>query len=163
MEINKRLYQSLVDCKWFENCGVMDNCTYDFEVYIVKTEKELMKSIQSIAWENTCLEAQGDLSEYLHIYHRKEFDEYWNKEVDIIKETYYPPISDKIEKIIEEKNYPLEIKADLDYTILLILMADYYSEFYESVFFKNLLEIYLSGHLPCGWKGKYPDGKIMVF
>ena len=31
------------------------------------------------------------------------------------------------------------------------------------VFFLHLLEIYESGNLPCGWEGKWPDGKLIVF
>ena len=47
--------------------------------------------------------------------------------------------------------------------IVLILMANFYSDFYKADFFIALLEIYLSGHLPCGWNGSYPEGKIMIY
>lgn len=114
-------------------------------------------------WENTFLDADGEISGYLHTHHNKEYNESWNKAVNIIKEEYLPPILDKIKKLIGEKNYSLELMPYISYNVLDILMADFYSNFYESVFFKNLSEIYLSGHIPCGWKGKYPEGKIMVY
>jgi hypothetical protein len=30
-------------------------------------------------------------------------------------------------------------------------------------FFLNLMEWYRLGHWPCGWEGKYPEGKLIVY
>ncbi|PGC52826.1 hypothetical protein COM14_03595 [Bacillus pseudomycoides] len=38
-----------------------------------------------------------------------------------------------------------------------------YEEYYKSAFYKEMLEIYLSGHIPCGWNGKYPEGNIFIY
>lgn len=163
MEISQKLHSLLLNCDWLKYCGTMDKCTYNFDVYVLETQKQALKVIRSIAWENTCLDAQGDLSGYLHLHHNREYNEYWNEEVTIIKENFLPPILEKVKRTIEEKNYSLDIIEDIEYNVLIIMMSNFYSEFYESVFFKNMLEVYLSGHLPCGWMGKYPNGKFMIF
>lgn len=109
------------------------------------------------------MEEQGNLTGYLHMNHRTEYNEYWNKEVGIIKEKYLPAIVDKIGIKLKEKKYSPEIMNDIRYNLIIIMMADFYSEFYTSYFYTNILEIYLSGHVPCGWQGKYPSGKLIVF
>ena len=35
--------------------------------------------------------------------------------------------------------------------------------FDQNEFFDRMLKIYLSGHLPCGWSGEYPEGKFFVY
>ena len=42
-------------------------------------------------------------------------------------------------------------------------MINFYSEYYKSDFFDKMLAIYLSGHLPCGWSGEYPEGRFFVY
>lgn len=128
-----------------------------------RLKSKFLRSIRSFDWENAYLDAQGDLTGYLHLHHNKEYNEYWNEEVTIIKEKYLPPILDKIKKAIDERNYSTDIIPYIRYNVVEIMMSNFYSEFYESVFFKNMLEVYLSGHLPCGWMGKYPNGKFMIF
>jgi len=94
--------------------------------------------------------------------HKNEYNKYWNSEIELIKKEYLPSILDKI---IErnEKRFLIEILDDVKMNIVLILMADFYSDFYKADFFIALLEIYFSGHLPCGWNGSYPEGKIMIY
>lgn len=163
MKINEILYKSLINCNWFQSSGSMDNISYNFDRQIVTSRKQLIKNIQSLSWENICQDAQGDLMEYLGTYYTEEFDNYWNKNVIYIKKNYLPTILDNINGAIKDKDFSPEIIYSISHNILMIIISDYYSGYYESVFFKNLLEIYLSGHIPCGWKGKYPEGRIMVY
>lgn len=106
---------------------------------------------------------KGDLTEHLGTYYTDEFDNYWNENVILVKEKYLPPILESINRAIKDKDYSAEMIFSIRQNILMIIISDYYSDYYESIFFKNLLEVYLSGHIPCGWKGKYPEGKIIVY
>lgn len=71
-----------------------------------------------------------------------------------------------MEKISAAPNY-LDFSNDflvvIRFHLLAIFMSDIYSTFYSDEFFDKLLEVYLSGHLPCGWHGKYPSRELMVF
>lgn len=61
MEISKEIYFKLVNCNWLKQCGCAESCTYDFDTYQVKSEKEAIKGILSTKWENVCLEEMGNL------------------------------------------------------------------------------------------------------
>jgi len=162
MNIDNALYEKLLNCNWFGNCGTRESIDFGFEVSLVTNEKEMKKNIISLKWENVCLEENGNLTSFLYQNHKNEYNKYWNSEIELIKKEYLPSILDKIiEK--NKKRLLIEILDDVKMNIIFILMADFYSEFYKADFFITLLEIYLSGHLPCGWNGSYPEGKIMIY
>jgi hypothetical protein len=163
MDINKVLYERLLNSKWLVNCGTNENTTYDFEVHSVKTEKEMKKYISSIKWENISLEEDGNLSEFLSVNHKDIYNNCWNPKVRLIKKEYIPAILKKIEEDNSKTTLTAKILDDIKANVVSILMADYYSEYYKSDFFDKLLNIYTSGHLPCGWHGSYPEGKIMIY
>jgi hypothetical protein len=34
---------------------------------------------------------------------------------------------------------------------------------HKCFYFLELFEVYEAGHFPCGWKGEWPAGKLVVF
>lgn len=162
MEIKHEFFKKLLDCKWLENCGNDKDVTYDFEVIQVKKE-EALKRIVSLKWENTCLDAHNDLIGYLFTNHYDEYKCLWNKQVKILHAEYFPQIEEKIRKSILEKDLPEEVIPDIRINFIRIMMNHYFSEYYESQFLNKLLDIYLSGHLPCGFTGNHETGKIMIY
>ena len=87
----------------------------------------------------------------------------WNVAVGEIKSKYMNEIREKIEnKWVDEKSKQYVID-DVQFNVLTLFMLDYYSEYYQSDFYERMLAIYLSGHLPCGWSGEYPEGRFIVY
>jgi hypothetical protein len=39
----------------------------------------------------------------------------------------------------------------------------YLSSGHRSFFFSELLWVYEAGHLPCGWRGEWPAGSLLVY
>ena len=87
----------------------------------------------------------------------------WNNLVCFIKDEYLEKLSDKVKKMWIDEDTSDDIWIDISGNVIDLFMLDYYAEWCKSEFFEQLLEIYLSGHLPCGWKGKYPQGKFLVY
>lgn len=58
MKINEKLYKSLISCNWFQNSGSTDNTSYNFDRQIIMDKEQLFKNIQSMSWENVCLDAK---------------------------------------------------------------------------------------------------------
>ena len=56
-------------------------------------------------------------------------------------------------------DFSKEFLDDIKFNLLAIFMSDIHSTFYSDEFFIQLLEVYWSGHFPCGWHGKYPSGR----
>lgn len=119
--------------------------------------------INSIKWENTCLEASGDFTEFLSRNHKDIFNKNWNVVVRRIKSKYMNEIQAKVELNWKDEKTKQRVIDDVQFNILTLFMIDYYSDYYQSEFFDRMLKIYLSGHLPCSWSGEYPEGKFIVY
>lgn len=74
-----------------------------------------------------------------------------------------PEIIDKITQALRNKDLSLDILEDMKMNIITLFMLEFYSEYYSSEFFERMLMIYLSGHLPCAWMGKYPKGRFLIY
>ena len=162
MEIKQEFFQKLLEGKWLENCGSDENITYDFKVMQVSKE-EALKRIASIKWVNTCLDAENDLTGYLFLNHRKEYESYWNKQVEKLHAEYYPKIEALIRPKAEALGLSEEAIANIRINFIRIMMNHYYSEYFEAEFLNRLMDIYLSGHIPCGITGNRKTGTIMIY
>ncbi|WP_193102279.1 hypothetical protein [Burkholderia sp. Z1] len=43
-----------------------------------------------------------------------------------------------------------------------IILQCYANEYFPSIW-EDILNVYLNDGFPCGWKGRYPDGELVVF
>lgn len=160
MEINKEFYQELLMIDFFNQCGMPVNGLYEFNVYVEKDFDKAIKSLSKTSWSNITLEEQNLLSAYLLKNHRDDYNKKWNQQAKINREKLIPPIVSKL----EEKNIRKEIIDDTKWLLMSTLMYNYYSEFgIESELLNQILCIWKSGHLPCGYSGKYPNGKLRVY
>ncbi len=133
-----------------------------------KDKDDAIKHISSLKWQNVVLEHQGDVTSKLCIRCiRGEGDEdkLWNGLVKEWKSEYLPSIESIWIKNLDAVG--LNIKAVIDsvrFSVLDIVMADAYNSIVPmDQFFIDLLAIYESGHLPCGWWGKKDKGCFYYF
>lgn len=158
----KEEFLSKIDkCAWLKNCG--DGFFDQFEVVVVKDREKAIKNVTSAKWSNSCLEAQNDLTSYLFFNYRESYEKNWNNEVVRVKQEYWSKMSDTILAVLESKGFPNEVMSHVQFNVVGLFMANFYSECYTSEFYIQMLEIYLSGHLPCGWSGGKKSGKFMVY
>jgi hypothetical protein len=77
----------------------------------------------------------------------------------------------KIENVINQKTKKLNeldhfetIKRNCIYWDALgAVMTSFYIDCKPPTFYLKLFEVYRSGHFPCGWKGGWPQGDLLVF
>ena len=67
-------------------------------------------------------------------------------------------ISDNLRKSSFSSNFFNEVVADLNNCAINRAINGEISNFFEDLF-----EVYQSGAIPCGWKGNYPEGKIVAY
>ena len=163
MYTTDQLYDKLINCPWLKKCGVPEENLFSFPIIWIQDSSEITQVITSVEWENICLGEQCNISEFLAVNHKNEYHHSWNPIVTTLKSKYLPNIIFRIESICHTNNLPSSILNDISFNLLSIFLANHYSQYYWSNFFNMLLNIYLSGHLPCGWKGKYPNGAIVIF
>ena len=158
-----QLYNQLIDCPWLKRCGIPEASLFPFPATWIQDVDEITKAITSIEWENICLEEHGNISEFLAVNDRAEYRHSWNTTVAFLKSKYLPDIMFRIENICKENKLPSSILNDIKFNLLSIFLTNHYQQYDRSSFFSMLLSIYMAGHLPCGWQGKYPDGNIIIF
>lgn len=161
MILEKEFVESILNCQWLQRCGQIDSL--GFEVEYLDNKKEVEKNINSVKWENICLDKKGDFTTYLFKNHKADYNKYWNVEVETIKEQYLSKITEKVNMALTNSGLSVDILDDINMNLLSIFMLEYYSEYYSCDFYNKMLKIYLAGHLPCGWIGEYPDGKFIVY
>src|SRR5262245_41503897 len=153
---------NLID--WFSQCGKPISLDLSMKTEQVTDWPNAIASCNDLAWENVELEAQNQLTLWLHLNDRVRYQK-WNDLVAANKQAVLNPL-------IEGKVIPYQTKHGLDivlvhsvrWDILGALMENtYLSSGHKAFFFLELLMIYESGHFPCGWEGDWPNGTLRVF
>ena len=165
MKINEQLIEKLYKIPWFSNCGKEPSLQY---VIQVDSKKQITKKITSIRWKNMIINNQGDITEKLCIRSCKgignEYQE-WNDLINTFQNNYYSKLKEQWEAELRRMDLNREeVIEDISSNIRAIVMANVYREIVPiPEFFVQLLEIYESGYLPCGWKGKKDKGVFIIY
>lgn len=149
---------------WFAHLGqpLTLDLTMPFER--VRSWAEAAEASRDEGWQNAQLEAQNQLTLWLHQHDSSNYQR-WNEFVGWYKEQVLTPLT-------ESKLLPYQSRHGLDddfvhsvqWNILGALMENTYLICgHRSFFFSELLWVYEAGHLPCGWRGKWPRGTLLVY
>jgi hypothetical protein len=117
----------------------------------------------NVHWRNIKLRAQNQLTMFLDVKHH-ELYQTWNDVVGEIKpfidELFQVnPIETNLSKVADIET----IKKITVQDIRRLLIEASWSHLAEPVFFTPVTFWYIKGHFPCGWRGEYPNGKLLVF
>lgn len=158
MEINKIVATQILQMELLSNIGKQYKNYSNF-----KSMKQVEKSINSVKWENICLEERNKVTGFLAVNFPDEYNKYWNMLVEEIKQNVIPIIEKKLDILLEENRITVLIKQSILFDIVNIIMVRSYEKYIQSDFYDRMLAIYENGHLPCGWEGKYPIGEIKIY
>lgn len=154
---------NLVDNQWLTNIGKTPNLDIALRYDKVNSLEEALKNLESTRWENTTLEALNFLSVYLHQNYREEHSK-WSVYLSEGNLFLMNNIVPELERLQWTLGLPQFVIDSIKFGILGAYMETTYSGMnHKSSFFKELVKVYASGHLPCGWKGKYPKGYLLVY
>jgi hypothetical protein len=149
---------------WFAHSGQ----AFDLDLTMTKERvtdwPTAIASCKDPVWENVELEAQNQLTLWLHLHDHSHYQK-WNDIVLAHKASVVNPL-------IEQAVIPFQEKHGLDiafvhsvqWDILGALMENsYLGSGHKAFFFLELLMVYEAGHFPCGWVGEWPQGKLLVY
>lgn len=162
MKLDESVISEVLSTNWLDNCGKDENLNLDVDCIFIKEVDIVKKEIDSIRWENICLENRNELTMFLAFNKPEIYNGFWNDGVYEIKDNVLPKIRNDIKKRCNElliENAVVSIESN----IVNIIMTLSYRAYFNSPFYENMLRIYKSGHIPCGWSGKLYNGKFKIY
>ncbi|KHT27163.1 hypothetical protein [Pectobacterium carotovorum] len=158
MKISNDAVDRLLKIDWFANVG---NQCFIPNVKVVASLNDANFSLSSPDWENVTLEESNEISGYLAVKHTVIFQD-WN---DLAQEAK-SFLKDKLLKQIPHLNGfdNVLLLQCIEWDVVSYLIEDAYKDkIKKPLFFDSLIHIYESGHIPCGWDGVWPNGKLVVY
>ena len=161
LTIDEKLVDRILNCNWLANCGTIGEeppgVRYDWETDKEEVIKYVNSDKMKFIWDSICLEEQNKVTSFLFSNHPGEYHGKWNQYADEAKEILLPHIVPAITEQIDRLELPQKaVLDDIHFNVIGMAITSYYREYVHSPFYDNLLDIYCSGHLPFGWRGKYP-------
>ncbi|WP_140456882.1 MULTISPECIES: hypothetical protein [Priestia] len=163
MKLNTAIVEAIISNNWLEYCGVETNLLQGSNYSYLSNIKKVNENVKGVKWENICLEERNILTGYLAKNKSELYNNNWNVLVREVKREVLPKVINKIESQVSILGLSSDIVNSVKFDIINIIMVLTYEKYYNSDFYNSMLDIYLSGHIPCGWDGDYPNGKILVY
>ncbi|MBN2384552.1 hypothetical protein JXQ70_16890 [bacterium] len=156
--------QRIKNVDWFSACGKSFTGEVSMPIQPVSSWAQAQRSCRSELWENVQLEAQNQLTIWLHHNDRTNYQK-WNDLVTGFKSSVINPLVDgHIRTFLEEHGLDGAIEHCVSWDLLAALMENaYFGSGHKVFFFLELLTVYEAGHFPCGWEGDWPEGELMVY
>ena len=150
--------------EWFAHCGEPAAFDLTMSVETVRDWPQAMAACQTPSWEDIELEAQNQLTVELHSIARERYQQ-WNDIVRTFKDDLLTPLSETVwQPFQERRGLPITLVHCVQWDILGALMENaYMGSNHGAFFFLELLSVYEAGHFPCGWRGEWPEGQLLVF
>jgi hypothetical protein len=150
--------------EWFARCGRPLSLDLTMPVERVGSWPEAVASLAEDVWSNVELEAQNQLTVWLHNHDRERYQS-WNERVVGFKAAVIDPLTER-HLVPYQARHGLDVVVvySVQWDVLSALMENAYLDSGHAVFFfLELLWVYEAGHFPCGWRGEWPQGSLVVF
>jgi hypothetical protein len=148
----------LEEKEWFTNIGKHDS----ERVVFVSGWDAAIESCQDEKWLDLCQEAANQYRARLAERNRERFRE-WNERVRELKNVTIPLVVRKTKKVVDDNRLPKVFVDTVQWDILHLCMEAEFADVFPPGFYASQAYWYVNGHFPCGWKGQFPDGKLLVY
>jgi hypothetical protein len=161
--VDRAFLQNVSSIGWFRLCGQPPALTLPFVVQPVHSWHEAVAACQSEEGRSANLEARNELSSFLHEKHPRRFQR-WNDLADDIKRACIAPLASEVwQPFAQRNNLPAAFVDCVSWQVLAAAVENEYRECQGlPMYFSHLLQVYRHGHFPCGWIGRWPQGKLLV-
>jgi hypothetical protein len=165
MKLTSDIITELESIQWFNNCGKKFEKSINFKVKVLGSWDEVIQKYTDPYWEEVSDEEKGILTTHLANKYPQKYHGKWNKLVKEIKQVVEKIIDPQVVDLIQRNNLNPSLLDCVRWDILHALIVIIYERerCRPPVFFKQLYEIYKSGHLPCGWDGEWPEGQLTIY
>lgn len=143
---------------WFCRVGVRDTESAE----VLPSWSAAVESCSSVEWENLCLEAVNRYCEKL-VERAPDRFRLWNAVVNEVKPAVQELVREKAGPTIERHSLPKVVGDCIEWDVLHVCMEAEYADIYPPGFFASQAYWYVQGHFPCGWRGDFPKGKLVIY
>jgi hypothetical protein len=149
---------------WLTNCGSPLIVNLSMPVLRVPDWTRATELCRTDQWDGAELEAQNQLTVWLHMNARQDYQK-WNDHVfDFKKNLINPVVVPAVRAYCRQLGLDDSVLHSVCWDVLGALMESHYLYTgHQAFFFLELLELYEAGHFPCGWSGEWPKGEVYVF
>lgn len=150
--------QKLEAANWFNH---VSHANTDRAI-VLKSWDEAIAHCESVEWENLCLEA---VNNYQARIRERQPDRLksWNDLVSEIKQVSMPLVKSKTASVIADNGLPKVFEDVVQWDILHVCIEAEYGDVYPPGFYASQAYWYVNGHFPCGWRGDFPQGTLIVY
>ena len=162
--MDENFAKELEKIDWLGRCGQPFSLQLTFPTTFVSSWSEAAQHYSDQAWEDATLEAQNRLTERLSAHHRVAYQN-WNNVVQSAKERIVFPLTSRVWfPLAERLGLGKPLVDCISWDVLGAVMEHEYRDLADCPpFFQELLQVYRTGHFPCGWVGDWPSGKLVVW
>lgn len=158
-------FSDLESIDWFSNCGkeIAFSSNHKLERIVFLTES--LESCNSIEWEHFQLDRINELISFIRRTRTNESNESneWNIITEGIKKYLQEGIFKTIREKLNKNNLPESILVSVEWDVLSYCQELAYKKYNIPKFYSHLIPIYKSGHIPCGYKGTFPNGTMLIY
>jgi hypothetical protein len=154
----KELLKRLRQTDWFASVGQPLD---DPALLRVRSWSDAVKSCRSQSWVNAIQDVANDLRENLFAAD-PSLCRNWNRPVRSVRPT--------VQKLVEAKfsaealkDLPSVVRSHTTWILLHACLAQEHADLSPPPACSELCEWYFRGRLPCGYKGKFPNGRLVVY
>lgn len=153
--------KELINVNWFIAVGVLD-AEQAQHADVLKSWGEAIKSCSRLEWENLRLEA---VNQFVARVREVSLDRYrkWNEVVAEMRPVVIDLVQEKTASVVSEYQLPKKFVDVVNWDMLHLCMECEYADVFPPGFYAAHAYWYLKGHFPCGWKGAFPEGRLIVF
>lgn len=153
------LLERLRKSEWFTRVGKPVNTDL---VVPVDSWRCAVAHADSAEWGNLTLRVKNEQSNAV-LEHFGDDAFPWNEMADKLRGAVRALVDDRIGRLRIEKEFRKVVGDNAAWDVLGACMEVQFREYIRGTFFGVVAEWYMRGRFPCGWEGKYPQGKLIVF
>lgn len=140
-----------------------DESISKYPIIYVNSIEEMRKGMDSIKWENTLNEEGNELNGFCYQTNNEERRKERQRQVRADKEKYIFPLENHIKELLKKNGLPEETYIDVRGDMIVLYQFSFFRDIYTCDLAEAMLDIYKAGHVPCGYKGRFHKGSVLVY
>lgn len=152
------LLKTLLAEKWFRAVGK----DVGQSALLARSWQQALRSCRAYSWSLAHNRSANQIREAVTAQSPEEYYR-WNELVDSLKPLTSKIVLQKTQEVVAKSQLSKVFLDNVHWDILMSCLETEYSYVAPPGFYSELVKWYIEGHFPCGWKGRYPKGTLIVY